>query len=169
VPVTILVQKSRSAVTRELLHQRHEKERQYVSTLADIIENTHAFRGPPMSWIRTVFSDHTSEFAKSHLTVRNYALDTAGFVEIFAGFVLGLTFLAGTLLVNRSVISKGICLGVINAFRSGSADILSIANISIKIKICVEGLRTVSRIVREMCCPLQYSRCSLKHCLCGKV
>ena len=34
---------------------RHEKERQYVSTLADIVENTQAFRGSPMAWIRNVF------------------------------------------------------------------------------------------------------------------
>ena len=148
VPIAFVVQRSRSAKTRELLHIRHEKERQYVSTLADMIENTHSFRGPPMSWIRSVFCEQTQAYARSHFDVKNYALDTAGYVEIFQGFVLGSIFFVGTILVNNGVLTPGVCLGIINAFRTGSSDILTLSSIFLKLKFCSEGLRTVSRIVR---------------------
>lgn len=147
-PITILVQRSRGFKTRELLHIRQERERQYVSVLADIIDNPHAFRGPPMSWIRTVFNERTAAHAKAVIEVRNFALTSAAHVERVQGLLLAGLLFIGTILVERGVLTPGVCLGVIIAFQRFSADILGLTNIFLRLKFCCEGLRNISRIVR---------------------
>jgi ABC-type bacteriocin/lantibiotic exporter with double-glycine peptidase domain len=146
-PITVIVQRSRGFKTRELLHIRQERERQYVSVLADIIDNTHAFRGPPMSWIRTVFNERTAAHAKAVIEVRNFALTTAAHVERVQGVLASSLFFIGTIPVDRGVLTPGVCLGIIIAFGRGSADILSLTNIFLRLKFCCEGLRNISRIV----------------------
>ena len=147
-PITILVQRSRGFKTRELLHIRQERERQYVSVLADIIDNPHAFRGPPMSWIRTVFNERTAAHAKAVIEVRNFALTSAAHVERVQGLLLAGLLFIGTILVERGVLTPGVCLGVNIAFQRFSADILGLTNIFLRLKFCCEGLRNISRIVR---------------------
>jgi hypothetical protein len=147
VPVAFWIQKSRAPKARDLLHCRHEKERQYVSALADIVENTQAFRGHPMSWIRQTFCQYAASYAQAHFAVKNYTGDTAGHFEILQFFCFGGLLLLGTVTNFNGWFSKGLVLGVINSFRTGSADLMRLGQIAIDLKFCSEGLRTVARIL----------------------
>lgn len=42
---------------------------------------------------------------------------------------------------------EGLASRVINAFKTGSSDVMSLAAIAIRLKFCSEGLRTVARIL----------------------
>ena len=77
--------KMRGAGMRKLLDDRQRSERQYVSSLADIIENTPVFRSMPASNIRETFGKDTSDFATAHLAALKFSIITKEQIELCQG------------------------------------------------------------------------------------
>ena len=77
--------KMRGAGMRKLLDDRQRSERQYVSSLADIIENTPVFRSMPASNIRETFGKDTSDFASAHLAALKFSIITKEQIELCQG------------------------------------------------------------------------------------
>ena len=157
VPIAVFTQRSRGSQMSRLLDKRQLSERQYVSSLADIIENTHTFRSMPESDIRRAFGKDTASFAKAHLTALKYSITTKERIEYVQGLILAGLFFISAILTNTvtkredgsysNTLTKGMAVGIINAFTTSSSDIIDISNMFIKMKFQSEGLRMVARIL----------------------
>ena len=126
----------------EVLDHRQRTERQCVSAIADIIENTSTFRGMPNSRIFDSFGDNTKKFSSAHLKAV-----TEGWIEMIQGMLLAGLFFISTLMVNKKTLSNGEEVGIISAFVSASKDIVDISAIALKMKFNSEGLRVLSKIL----------------------
>ena len=149
IPMTICIQWMRSARTRELLDTRQQHERQYVSTLSDIIENTHTFRSLPTIalTIRQQFAQDTQNFSRAHLEAVKFNVTTKENIELLQGFMLAGIFFTTCLMVNSGSMTQAQAVGIISAFIAGSADVIELSAIALKMKFCTEGLRMVTRIM----------------------
>jgi hypothetical protein len=81
-PITLVVHWKRAHTTRQMLEKRIICERTYVSSLADIIENTATFRGLGASNVRKAFANDTEAYAKTHLAAVLYTVLTKERIEL---------------------------------------------------------------------------------------
>mmetsp|Transcript_16698 Transcript_16698/g.26776 ORF Transcript_16698/g.26776 Transcript_16698/m.26776 type:complete len:651 (-) Transcript_16698:71-2023(-) len=146
-PITIVVQLARRSTTTHLLDMRQRAERQYVSALADIIENTHTFRSMPSSNILSIFGVDTESFSVAHLAAVQFTVVTKEKIDFIQGIMLAGIFFASAIYVNNGTLTKGGAVGIIQAFISGSKDIIELSAILLKMKFNSEGLRMVCRIL----------------------
>ena len=143
IPITVGVQLSRRHATTLVLDQRQRCERQYVASMSDIIENTHTFRSMPSSTIQDLFAVDTSGFGDAHLQAVQFTVVTKERIELIQGMILAAIFFASALMVNSGTLTKGEAVGIIQAFISGSKDIVELSAIAIRMKFNSEGLRMV--------------------------
>ena len=122
---------------------------QYVSTMADIVENTHTLRatGYAGSAVLQMFGHDTQAFSAAHLKALLFTIVTKERVELVQGQMLAAMFFVSAFLVNSGMMTKGQAIGILQAFISGSKDITDISGILIKMKFNSEGVRSVSRIL----------------------
>ena len=163
VPITIVTHWSRAHQTRLMLEKRIICERSYVSSLADIIENTQTFRGLGASNVRKAFGQDTDSFAKTHLSAVLFTVLTKERIEMAQGLILAFIFVWTAHNVNTGTMSKGAAVGLISAFLSGGDDISKFSEIALKMKFCTEGLRMVYCRVHAFPC----LRCVNEKCLSG--
>ena len=157
IPITLMVQKSRGKQMSILLDKRQQTERQYVASLADIVENTHTFRSMPSSGIRQSFSQDTKNFASSHLTALKFSITTKERIEYVQGVMLSMIYFLNAVCVNwvieaddgsrTTYLSKGTAVGIITAFNTSSSDIIDMSNMYIKMKFQSAGLRMLSKFL----------------------
>jgi hypothetical protein len=101
------VQYKRRTETARLLDHRQKCERQYVSTMADIIENTHTIRALPCRTILDVFGKDTKAFGDANLSAVQFTVVTKERIELIQGMLLALLFFASAWLVNSAALTRG--------------------------------------------------------------
>jgi ABC-type multidrug transport system fused ATPase/permease subunit len=174
IPLTVLVHYSRATETRKLLEKRIRCERTYVSSLADILENTLTFRGLGATNVQKAFGHDTQAFSAAHLTAVKYTVVTKERIELLQGVILAIILAVTAYEVREGRLSTGGAVGLLNAFMTGTwashprkayallpeimltsllfliagtADITSLSQIALRMKFCTEGLRMVGRIL----------------------
>ena len=148
IPISVGFHWLRSHRTRELLLARLSAQRAYVSTLADIAENSAVIRGlGGAPRVRQAFAVDTRGFAEAHLAAVKFVVVTKERIELCQGLILAGIFFATGSLVNDGRISKGQAAGLIQAYLTGSADVVFLSDVMLNLKFCTEGLRMVSRIL----------------------
>ena len=149
IPLTFVYQRWRAPGARQLLDVRQQREREYVSTLSDVIDNAQTFRSLPggRQTIRQVFVDHASGFAKAHLSAMCYNVETKERIELLQGLMLSGIFLASCVVVNYGHMSPGVAMSIIISFLSGTKDLLEISRITLQMKFHLEGIRSMARVL----------------------
>jgi len=153
-PISFFIQRLRAPHMRGLLERKQLHERQFVSHLADVIENTNTFRSLPGAALRArcSFGVDTAAYAKITLEAVTYNVVTKETVEMVQGIILVGCLLISPFLVNSTNkiyanATPGNAVFVIGSFLSGSKDLIELANALLKMKFNSEGVRNVARVL----------------------
>ena len=153
-PISFLIQRLRAPHMRGLLERKQQHEREFVSHLADVIENTNTFRSLPGAALRARlnFGVDTTAYATITLEAVTYNVVTKEAVEMVQGIILVGCLLLSSFMVNSTNkvydnATPGNAVFVIGSFLSGSKDLIELANAMLKMKFNSEGIRNVARVL----------------------
>ena len=148
IPVAVLIQWYRAVDTSALLVKRQECERQWVSTISDVIESTALFRGlGACGNVTKVFGDENQEFSKAHLAALHYNTRTRQIIDAFCAFCLFGILMGSAFMTNMGMATPGAIVGLITSFQSSSDNVLEVSRLILHMKFCCERLRNVVRIL----------------------
>lgn len=99
------------------------------------------FRSLPWSNIQQSFGVDTKSFGDSHLSAVQYTVTTKEYIELIQGLMLAGLFFVSAIFVNDGTLSTGAAVGIIQAFISGSRDVVDFSHIMIQMKFHSEGPR----------------------------
>jgi len=152
IPVVVAVQVKRAPQLQALLKKRNQCERQYVTTLADIVENTQTVRSLPnfAMRLRQEFIMETKELSDAHLKAVQFNARTNQVAELGNKLIIVACLYASCFIVNSGsfeTATPGTATIVIGLLFAATKDLTDLSVLALQMEFVTDGLRMVTRIL----------------------